>query len=241
MMKSRIDMPIQRHNVVIPREDGGLEVFPLKDWLRQHPEIPTGLDPNFTSSHQLRNALRRLGWTMEESPAEIRLIKPGVTIDPGTVDKILGPDGGAEDNAPFFSLEYQLRDFLASNLSTLSIGGSRLRLFIDASGRDGIEFPTSVGPIDILATDDDGSFFVFELKRANSPDRAIGQVARYMGWVRTTIGKDRKVFGVIVARTISEKLRYAALIVPDVHLYEYQVEFHLNAAQGLETSVEQLG
>lgn len=237
----RINMPIQRHNVVIPREDGGLEVFPLKEWLRQHPEIPTGLDPNLTSSHQLRNALRRLGWTMEESPAEVRLIKPGVNMDPQVYSEILGDDEGADDNVPFFSLEYQLRDFLASNLGTITIGKSRLRLFIDASGRDGVEFPTSVGPIDILATDDEGSLFVFELKRANSPDRAIGQLARYMGWVRTTIGKGRNVSGVIVARTISEKLRYAALIVPNIYLYEYQVEFHLKAVQEIETSSESLG
>lgn len=172
---------------------------------------------------------------MEESPAEVRLIMPS-NVDPQVYAEILGDDAGTDDDAPFFSLEYQLRDFLASNLSTIAISGSRLRLFIDPSGRDGIEFPTSVGPIDILATDDEGSLFVFELKRANSPDRAIGQLARYMGWVRTTIGKDRKVFGVIVARTISEKLRYAALIVPNVYLYEYQVEFHLHAAQDVETS-----
>jgi hypothetical protein len=60
-------MPIQPHNVVIPRDDGGVEVHPLKEWLRQHPEIITGLDPNSSTSHQLRGALRRLGWTMQKT------------------------------------------------------------------------------------------------------------------------------------------------------------------------------
>ena len=36
-------MPVQRHNVVIPREDGGVEVHPLKEWLRQHSDILPGL------------------------------------------------------------------------------------------------------------------------------------------------------------------------------------------------------
>jgi hypothetical protein len=67
-------MPVQRHNVVIPREDGGVEVHPLKEWLRQHPDILPGFDPNSSTSHQLRAALRRLGWLMEESATEIRLI-----------------------------------------------------------------------------------------------------------------------------------------------------------------------
>jgi hypothetical protein len=67
-----------------------------------------------------------------------------------------------------------LRDFLASNLGTIDIGGRRLHLYVDSAGRDGVEFPSAVGPIDILAVDAEGSFFVFELKRANSSDRALG-------------------------------------------------------------------
>jgi hypothetical protein len=119
----------------------------------------------------------------------------------------------------------------ASNFSTIAINGKRLRLFVDPAGRDGVEFPTAVGPIDILAIDDNEAFYVFELKRASSPDRAIGQVARYMGWVQQTIGKSRAVFGVVVAKSISENLRYAACVVPNVFLFEYEVEFHLHPAQ----------
>jgi RecB family endonuclease NucS len=111
------------------------------------------------------------------------------------------------------------------------VRGKRLRLFVDPTGRDGIEFPTAVGPIDILAVDESGAFFVFELKRARSPDRTIGQLARYMGWVRQTIGKDREVNGIIVAKEISDSLRYAASVVPNVSLFKYEVEFRLKAAQ----------
>jgi len=191
--------------------------------------VLNGLDPNSTTSHQLRSALRRSGWTMQETPSEVKLIKPGADAGNKIIDGVLGSKDldDPTDEEPFFSLEYQLRDFLASNLSTITLQEKRLRLFIDPTGRDGIEFPTPVGPIDILAVDESGAFFVFELKRANSPDRAMGQLARYMGWVQQTIGKGRKVFGVIVAKTISENLRYAVSVVPNVYLYEYEVEFHL--------------
>ena len=225
-------MPVQRHIVVIPREDGGVELFPLKEWLRRNPEeTPSGLDPTMSTSHQLRSGLRRMGWTMQQTPTEIRLVKPGAEkLD--IVDEVLGSDEDFQDNvgSAAFSLEYQLRDFLAANLAQVAVNGVHLRLYVDLTGREGIEYPTAVGPIDILAVDEKGSFFVFELKRANSHDHAVGQVARYMGWIRQTIGKDRDVFGVIVAKAISEKLRYAASGVPNLYLFEYDVEFHLRSA-----------
>jgi hypothetical protein len=56
-----------------------------------------------------------------------------------------------------------------------------------------------------------------------------------MGWVQQTIGKEREVFGVIVAKSVSENLRYAASIVPKVDLFEYEVEFHLKPAHHLTT------
>ena len=103
------------------------------------------------------------------------------------------------------------------------MSGRQLRLYVDQAGRDGVEYPSTVGQIDNLAVDDEGSFYVFELKRANSPDSAFGQVARYMGWVQKTIGRERKVSGIIVAKSISEKLKYAASIHPNIYLFEYEI------------------
>lgn len=231
-------MAIQRHVVVIPRHDGGVEVHPLKEWFRQHPDqMPSGLDPNPTAStsHQLRSALLKMGWTKQETPTEFRLFAPG-NQEKVNIEEIIGPpaeEADGESDSSYFSLEYQLRDFLADNLGAVAINGRRLCLFVDETGRDGLEYPSAVGPIDILAVDDKGAFFVFELKRANSPDRALGQVARYMGWVKQTIGKGKDVYGVIVAKTISEKLKFARTVVPDVYLFEYQVSFTLKQAHDL--------
>jgi RecB family endonuclease NucS len=69
------------------------------------------------------------------------------------------------------------------------------------------------------------------LKRARSPDYAIGQLSRYMGWVHQTIGKGREVNGVIVAKEIGDGLRYAVSVVPNVSLFEYEVEFHLKPVE----------
>lgn len=218
---------MKRFNIVLAKEGGGVEVYPMKEWLRQHREqvpLPPGLDPTASTSHELRRGLVRLGWSVQETPSEVRLILPG-----SSASEVLGNDDDSDEAA--FALEFQLRDFIAQNFSVIDVNGKRLRLYVDPSGRDGIEFPTAVGPIDILAVDDSGAFFVFELKRARSPDRAIGQLTRYMGWVQQTIGRNQEVNGIIVAKEISDSLCYAVSVVPNVSLFEYEVEFRLKAAQ----------
>lgn len=168
---------MKRFNIVLPREDGGVEIYPMKEWLRQNPQhLPSGLDATGSTSHQLRDGLRRLGWSVQETTSEVRRIQPGSPVPP-----VLDDSEEADQPEHVFPLEFQLRDFIAENLSAIDVRGMRIRLYVDPTGRDGIEFPTAVGPIDILAVDDSGAFFVFELKRARSPDRAIGQLTRYMG------------------------------------------------------------
>jgi len=153
-------------------------------------------------------------------------------VDPGSVDTSVDPEPYLEELAAF-ALEAQLRDFMISQLPRLSVGGMSLRLFRDASGRSGREYPTGVGPIDILAVAPDGTFIVFELKRAQGPDRALGQLARYMGWVRANLAAGAEVRGAVVARSIGEKLRYAAAAMPGVILLEYEVDFRVREVAAL--------
>jgi hypothetical protein len=137
-----------------------------------------------------------------------------------------GGDSEAEEPA-LFALEAHLRDFLARNLDKIQLAPTALTLFKDQNGRSGVEYPTGVGPIDILAVDVAGNFFVFELKVARGPDRTLGQLARYMGWVKIELARDRAVTGVVVANSIDPKLRYAAAVMPSTLLLEYELDFKL--------------
>jgi endonuclease len=134
-----------------------------------------------------------------------------------------------------FALESHLRDYLARNLTSIVDFGSPLTLYTSEDGRDGVEFQTDVGPIDILATDADENFYVFELKLGRGPDAALGQILRYMGWVNQHLAKERKVVGVILAADISQKLRYAATQVPQVRLMEYELRFSLRPVSLADT------
>lgn len=235
----------KRFHIILPNADGGVAVYPMKEWLRSHPqEVPAGLHPTHSTSHELRNALRKAGWSIEETETQVRLMPPGNERTREHVAAVLDDDASIatereepdEEAVPAFGLEYQLRDFIAQNLGAIAVAGEKLRLYVDPTGRDGIEFPTAVGPIDILAIDNNGGFVVFELKRARSPDHAIGQLARYMGWIKDTIGKNQQVRGVIVAKQISANLRYAVSVIPNTTLFEYEVQFQLRPA-GLRPSV----
>src|ERR1700736_2828775 len=78
-------------SVAIPREDGGIELYRMKEWLRQHPdENATGLDPTSSTSHQLRDALRKVGWSVRETDTRVLLLKPGTTDDTVAIDAVLG-------------------------------------------------------------------------------------------------------------------------------------------------------
>jgi hypothetical protein len=158
-------------------------------------------------------------------------------------DRLSGKDSGDEpvgvddpEEPSIFALEAHLRDFIAANIDRLPIASQKLVLYQDQSGRSGVEYPTAVGPIDILAADVEGNFFVFELKVERGPDRALGQLARYMGWVKLNLAEGRKVAGIIVANSIDEKLRYAAAVFPGIQLLEYELSFKIRGVQPAGTS-----
>jgi len=70
-----------------------------------------------------------------------------------------------------------------------------------------------VGPIDIMAVDGSGAFFVLDLKWARVPVHMIGLLIRYIDLVKQKIGEDREVNGIIVSREMSENLSYVEFYI----------------------------
>jgi len=145
-------------------------------------------------------------------------------------------DDDEEEEPPAFALEAHLRDFLAANLARIGVGAGKVTLYQGDAGRVGVEYPTDVGPIDILGRSEQGTFYIFELKLSRGADRAVGQLARYMGWVKRNLAADSEVVGVIVASSVDEKTRYAASAIPNVKLFEYEVQFRLTNVSANETA-----
>lgn len=224
-------MPRQRFNIVIKKMEGGVEVYPMKQWLRQNSEfLPEGLDTYENTSHQIRNTLRRNGWGYQVSGSQVYLIKPDEDGYTQFAEEIIGEE--TEDETVSleqydFPLESHLRDFIVRNISNILRDERQLVIFEDNNGMKGVEYQTGVGPIDILSKDSEGNFVVFELKLSKGPDKAIGQLLRYMGWIKHHLANDKRVDGIIVAHSIDEKLKYAASVMQNIRLLEYEINFNV--------------
>jgi hypothetical protein len=221
----------KRFLVVSKGSTGAIELHPMKQWLRENVSlIPGGAYRKGQTSRQWLGFLKKNGWQINELAEEVRLIRPDLVDDAISIS-VLGEPSDEEFESPDavfqFEFEKHLRDFLANNLAKLPIENKVLRLYKDDTGRAGIEYPTGVGDVDILAIDELGQFVVFELKLTRGPDRTMGQLLRYMGWIKKNLSKDKEVYGVIVAKDMDEKLRFAAVMVPRVSLLEYEVDFRL--------------
>lgn len=224
--------PPKKYSVVMVGLDGARTLYPMKEWCRQNTDEAPPIDPN-TNSQQLRRAFTRMGWVTKETETQVLILHPGTPK--AAIQAIEDEDLALEDQdtpdsdrETVFELEWQLRDFISHNLESLKLEGKPLRLYVDSQGRDGVEYPTGVGPIDILALNSDDSFVIFELKRGRVADRAIGQISRYMGWIKKNLAKGKMVKGIIVAKSISSNLRHAIVAVPNVSLFEYEIAFSLN-------------
>jgi hypothetical protein len=103
------------------------------------------------------------------------------------------------------------------------------KLYEDANGKTGELYNTPIGQIDILYHNEKtGNFLVVELKRTSeTSDDAVGQIARYIGWVQENLAKQNNVQAIIIAQSASEELRYAVRAMKDCKFAMYEVKFNI--------------
>jgi hypothetical protein len=125
-----------------------------------------------------------------------------------------------------FYMEQQLEDFIISNWDSTSLGNEYELIYEDGT-LISQQYITPVGRMDILAKDKKtGSYVVIELKRNQTSDDTIGQITRYMGWVKQELGDDG-VKGVIIAGSYDQRLDYARVMMPELDVFIYEVQFNL--------------
>jgi hypothetical protein len=130
---------------------------------------------------------------------------------------------GTTEGTKEFAFERDLRNYLSKNLGLIEPG---LHLY-EEEEITGIEFPVGGRFIDLLAIDKGGDYVVVELKVSRGYDRTVGQLLRYMAWIRKNLAAQRKVRGVIVASQITEDLKLASSQISDVKLVEYEISFSI--------------
>lgn len=131
-------------------------------------------------------------------------------------------------------LEEDLRRYIAGLPSLEPIWGEKYRgykLYTESDGRTtGELYDTKiVGQIDLLYQNGNDGLLVVELKRTeDTPDKAVGQIARYIGWIQENIGKGKMVESILIARSASEELKYATRALKDCKLFTYEIQFKFN-------------
>lgn len=129
------------------------------------------------------------------------------------------------------SMERLLEDFLEGNLDHIENG---LRLYRDESGVPGRQYPTDVGIIDLLCVDKNEEFVVIEIKKEKGSDKTVGQVTRYMGWVRQNLAVDKPVRGIIIVHDVDNALEFSVSVVNKVEIKYYKIDLKFVRKQELE-------
>jgi len=151
------------------------------------------------------------------------------------IDRLLGSgpplitttDPDVEDPIAF-AMEKHLEDFLVRNWQQTALS-SEFEILIDGDENIGQQFPTDVGPVDILAVSKDKSrLLVIELKRGRASDVVVGQLLRYMGFVKGKVAEPHQtVEGLVIALQNDNKLKWALSALPNVRFLRYQITFDL--------------
>lgn len=140
---------------------------------------------------------------------------------------IISTDETIEDTS-IFALEKHLEDFLVQNWHHTELG-KRYDIYEEDGEKVGQQYPSDTGPIDILAIrKDKKEILVVELKKGRVSDVVVGQVQRYMGYVKEELAeKNQEVKGVIIAFEDDLKIHRVLSVAPNIDFYTYKISFKL--------------
>jgi len=134
----------------------------------------------------------------------------------------------SSDDPTVFALEKHLEEFLVQNWNQTEFG-KNYDVFEEDGEPVGQQYPSDTGPIDILAIrKDKKELLVIELKRGRISDVVVGQIQRYMGYVKEELAEEgQTVRGVIIALEDDLRLRRALSVAANIQFYTYKISFAL--------------
>lgn len=140
---------------------------------------------------------------------------------------IITTDEAIED-ASEFALEKHLEDFLVKNWKSIELS-KEYDIYEEDGELVGQQYPSDTGPIDILAiSKDKKELLVVELKRGRVSDVVVGQIQRYMGYVKLELAEaNQSVRGIIIGFDDDIKIQRALSVAPNIDFYTYKIQFKL--------------
>ena len=175
-------------------------------------------------SESLKNSAGSIGTVsnITKYGAEIEKLLAGADVQ-----VIVSTDETVEDPS-IFALEKHLEDFLVQNWHHTDLG-KNYDIYEEEGELVGQQYPSDTGPIDILAiSKDKKEILVVELKKGRASDVVVGQIQRYMGYVKDELAeKNQEVKGVIIAFEDDVKINRALSVANNIQFYTYKISFKL--------------
>ena len=178
-------------------------------------------------SEALRNSTGSIGTVSDISRYHEEIESLLGKVPTTSVPMIISTNPDIEDPVAF-AMEKHLEAFLVANWNQTLL--SRDFSIYEEDGEPvGQQYATDAGPIDVLAVSKNKKrLLVVELKRGRATDVVVGQVLRYMGFIKEQVAEaDQTVEGAIIALDDDQKMRWALLSVPSISFYRYQISFKL--------------
>jgi len=174
-------------------------------------------------SPELQRSMGSIGTTSDVSGYAEEIEK---LISSGPVPTIFSNDETVEDPS-VFALEKHLEEFLVQNWNQTLLG-KHYDIYEDGEFF-GQQYQTDTGAIDILAiSKDKKTLLVVELKKGRASDNVVGQIQRYMGYVKEELAEaNQTVRGVIIALEDDIRIKRALSVANNIDFYKYQVSFKL--------------
>jgi restriction system protein len=146
----------------------------------------------------------------------------------GKAPEVLSHTDTSIEDPSIFALEKHLEDFLVANWSQTELA-REYDIFEEDGELVGQQYPSDTGPLDILAiSKDKKTLLVIELKKGRASDAVVGQIQRYMGYVKDELAEPgQDVRGVIIALNEDIRLRRALSVASNIEFYTYKVGFSL--------------
>lgn len=182
--------------------------------------------PRSAMSEALQNSTGSIG-TVSDVTKYGQEIEALISGSGTIVQRIIASDPDIEDPSAF-ALEEHLEAFLVKNWEKTPLAKD-FAIFEEEGEQVGQQYSTDAGIIDILAVSRDKKrILIIELKRGRVSDVVVGQVLRYMGYVREQIAEpNQTVEGVIIGLEDDQKLKWAISSVPSISFYRYKIDFKL--------------
>ena len=196
------------------------EILPHRRAVRWYPVVIE----RSAMSQELQNSAGSIGTVSDISKYAVEIESLIGGKKPPT---LISTDTTVEDPS-VFALEKHLEEFLVQNWHHTELGKD-YKIYEEDGELVGQQYPSDTGPIDILAISEDRkTLLVVELKKGRVSDNVVGQIQRYMGYVKDELAEDgQQVKGVIIGLEDDIRIKRALSVTNNIDFYRYKVSFKL--------------